>query len=92
MRDIIHEFTKNSLHYKLVKRSEHVAMYEVLGAQAISYEVVKIIEKDDEYGHRLTIPSNAGFGGWNGKAIYTKETAEKWYDAFNEHWRDTELS
>lgn len=91
MRKLKDEFKKNGIRYKLIKRTDDVAMYGQLGEYTddiISIEVFQIVKKDaDERADyaREAVPSNSDFGiNYGARAFCGKgkfEEAEAWYES-----------
>ena len=65
MKQLRSEFYKNGYKYKLVKRKDHVAMFNLFlhdGDKYPEWEVCRILNRKDKYGERESIPSNEQFG------------------------------
>lgn len=65
MKQLKSEFYKNGYKYKLVKRKEDVAMFNLYLHDDDKYpewEVCRILKRKGKYGEREAIPSNEQFG------------------------------
>lgn len=65
MNTLKQSFRKAGLLYQLLKRSDQLCIYGVGGHYTddiLHYEVMKIRIRNNEYGHRESIPGNEEFG------------------------------
>ena len=84
MKKLEESFKLNGLQYTLIKRNEAVALYGISGTYTeknISYEVVRIKIRNDEYGIREHVAANCDFGLEGSSCYNNKDRALKYYDA-----------
>lgn len=65
MEKLKESFNRQKLRYTLLKRDEKLAIFGISGTftdSILHYEVVMIRIRDDQYGHRESVPSDEEFG------------------------------
>jgi uridine kinase len=83
MKTLKAKFRRNGLPYTLLKRNEVVALYGIGGTytdKILNYEVCKIYVRNDKYGIRESIPSNARFGRDPSRSFNDIESASEYFD------------
>lgn len=91
MEKLKSSFRKNGLDYKLIDRTDFVSLFELsLDNQIVGYEVAKIYQRNDQYGHREAVPSNEQFGYDGSKAMFPSciDRAKKYFFDFNIELQD----
>ena len=65
MEKLKESFNRQNLRYTLLKRDEQLAIFGISGTfnyNILHYEVVMVRIRDDQYGHRESVPSDEEFG------------------------------
>lgn len=65
MEKLKESFSRKNLGYTLLRRNDLLAIFGVSGTftdDILHYEVVMIRIRDDQYGHRESVPSDEEFG------------------------------
>lgn len=76
-------FRRDGLLYTLLKRNDLVSLFEIGGTYSDKtsfYEVIKIYNRNDEYGIRESLPSNEQFGRDLSRCFNDYVVALNYYD------------
>ena len=83
MKKLDESFKLNGLQYTLIKRNKYVALYGIGGTytdKILSYEVVRIKIRKDNFELREHVAANCDFGLEGSRCYINKDRALKYYD------------